>query len=143
VHHVVPFREFGWVPGQNENHRQANALANLATLCPECHRLAERKVAVQSTLAGLSRVLGQLIPLYLMCDPGDLLLHSDVQAAQTGRPTIFVIELFPEVLERVIELVRDCPCAAGCPSCIGPLGGDDQAKRRVIQLARVLGEEGG
>ena len=154
VHHLRPFREFGWIPGQNENHRQANALSNLVTLCPACHRQAEQKVAVQSTLTGLSRVLGQLIPLFLMCDPNDLMLHSDVQAAQTGLPTIFVIDgvpggiglsealpaVFPEVLERAAELVRGCPCAAGCPSCIGPLVGDEQAKRRVIELARVLGE---
>jgi len=156
VHHLVPFRDFGWVPGLNENHRQANALSNLITLCPDCHRLAEHKVAVMSTLTGLSRVLGQLIPLFLMCDPGDLLLHSDVQASQTGLPSIFVIDgvpggvglsealppLYPELLTRVAELVSDCPCAAGCPSCIGPLGGDDVAKRRVIELARVLGEKG-
>ncbi|NLG27154.1 MAG: DEAD/DEAH box helicase [Chloroflexi bacterium] len=152
VHHLVPFREFGWVAGLNENHRQANALANLVTLCHDCHRQAEQRVAVMSTLLGLSRVLGQIVPLYLMCDPGDLLLHSDVQAPQTGLPTIFVIdgvpggiglsealpELFPAVLERASELVRACPCGAGCPSCIGPLGGDDQAKQRVIALSRAL-----
>jgi len=54
VHHVVPFRSFGYVPGENETYRQANKLSNLVTLCPSCHQLTESgKKSVQlSLLAG-------------------------------------------------------------------------------------------
>ena len=151
VHHVTPFREFGWIAGENENYRQANRLSNLITLCPSCHRRAEEGVAVQSTLAGLGRVLGHLVPLYLMCDTRDVGIMTDVQAEQTGLPTAFFIDrvpagiglseqvmaLFDPLLHSAIELVRDCPCRAGCPSCIGP-GGEPQAKRQVLHLAETL-----
>lgn len=151
VHHVVPFREFRWVPGENENYRQANRLSNLITLCPSCHRRAEEGVAVQSTLAGLGRVLGHLVPLYLMCDAHDVGIVTDVQAEQTGLPTAFFIDrvpagiglseqvmaLFGPLLRSAAEMVRDCPCGAGCPSCIGP-GGEPEAKGQVLRLAKAL-----
>ena len=153
VHHVVPFRDFRWVPGQNENYRQANRLSNLVTLCPNCHRRAEEGVAVQSTLAGLGRVLGHLVPLYLMCDARDVGIITDVRAEQTDLPTIFFVDrapagiglseqvmaLFDPLLHSATELVRDCPCTAGCPSCIGP-GGGPEAKQQVVHLAEVLRE---
>lgn len=51
VHHIRPFREFGYVVGENENHIQANALSNLITLCFSCHRKAETgKIALQPPL---------------------------------------------------------------------------------------------
>lgn len=47
VHHIVPFREFGYIPNENENYRQANRLINLITLCPTCHTKAEfGKIAI-------------------------------------------------------------------------------------------------
>jgi len=151
VHHVVPFREFHWIPGENDNYRQANRLSNLVTLCPSCHRQAEEGVAVQSTLAGLGRVLGHLVPLYLMCDAHDVSIATEVRAEQTGRPTAFFIDrvpagiglseqvmaLFEQLLGSAVELVRDCPCASGCPYCIGP-NGEPRAKQQVVHLAEVL-----
>lgn len=41
VHHIVAFREFGYIPGENEKHKQANDLANLVTLCNFCHQQIE------------------------------------------------------------------------------------------------------
>ncbi len=37
VHHIVPFRLFGYVPGKNNNHLIANQLDNLITLCNKHH----------------------------------------------------------------------------------------------------------
>lgn len=153
VHHIIPFREFKWIPGENENHVQANHLSNLITLCPSCHRRAEQQIAVQSTLAALSRVLGHLIPLWLMCDPHDIGMLSDIQAPQTGLPTIFIYDqipggiglceqiphLYAELLSKAAELVRDCPCASGCPSCIGPTGEtNDRPKQQLLRLIAAL-----
>jgi len=44
------------------------------------------------------------------------------------------------MLADAAELVRGCPCVAGCPSCIGPLGGVDGAKEACLLLlsANVL-----
>jgi DEAD/DEAH box helicase domain-containing protein len=155
VHHIRPFREFGWLPGENENHLQANALSNLITLCSSCHRRAEQNVSVQSTLSRLGRVIGHLIPLLLMCDPSDVSIHSEVQAPQTGLPTLFIVDnapggaglseeipsLFGELLSKAAELVRDCPCVSGCPSCIGPADeAERQAKQQVLRLIAALQE---
>lgn len=41
VHHIKPFREFGYLPGENENYREANELFNLVSLCQSCHAAAE------------------------------------------------------------------------------------------------------
>jgi len=152
VHHVVPFREFHWIPGQNENHREANRLTNLLTLCPSCHHKVEQNVAVQSTLSSLGRVLGNLAPLFLMCDPHDVSIFSDVQARQTGLPTIFFLdripggvglseelqEVFPELLHSAAELIHDCPCPAGCPSCVGPGEPGGKTKEQVLRLIAAL-----
>jgi 5-methylcytosine-specific restriction endonuclease McrA len=51
VHHIKPFREFGYIPGENENYRQANRLSNLICLCSSCHRKADAgSIAVQPYL---------------------------------------------------------------------------------------------
>ena len=41
VHHVTPFRLFGYIPNENENHVLANDLTNLLSLCKKCHKQAE------------------------------------------------------------------------------------------------------
>lgn len=41
VHHIIPFRMFGYKKGENDNHIQANELSNLACLCKRCHKLVE------------------------------------------------------------------------------------------------------
>ena len=69
VHHKIPFRMFRDESGHILRER-ANQLDNLVTLCPECHKKTETAVRVRSGLAGLSYVLGNLAPLFLMCDPG-------------------------------------------------------------------------
>jgi len=153
VHHVVPFREFGWVPGENDAYLRANHLSNLITLCPNCHRLAEQRVAVQSTLAGLARLLSHVAPLRLMCDPRDLGVQSDVEAPQTRLPTIFVYDQAPggvglsdgayeqcaDLLDMAAELVRDCPCESGCPACLGvAYVTNPRAKEQVLRLIAAL-----
>ncbi|MCE5260275.1 MAG: DEAD/DEAH box helicase [Chloroflexi bacterium] len=153
VHHIVPFREFGYVAGANDFHLEANRLANLTTLCPACHRQAEQNTAVADTLSSLGRVLANLLPLYLMCDPSDLGVSTDLHAPQTGKPTLFVfdaasggvglsqatMECFSRVLTGAQELVESCLCSAGCPSCIGPgSAADSNAKERVLHLIAAL-----
>ncbi len=158
VHHLIPFREFGWVPGQNTAYLQANRLENLVTLCANCHRRAEQQVAVRGTLSGLGRVLGHLLPLFLMCDPGDVGVSVEPEARQTGLPTLFMVDEIPggvglseelltlcdDLLLRARELVSACPCENGCPSCVEPaLSKDREAKRRVIALIDALGPQRG
>lgn len=51
VHHIKPFREFGYILGTNENYLLANDLTNLVSLCKQCHRKAEHhKIPLQPYL---------------------------------------------------------------------------------------------
>ncbi len=130
VHHKIPFRTFA-------SREQANQLINLITLCAACHRHVETVVRMRSGLAGLGYVLGQLAPLYLMCDARDLGMHSDPQSPLAdGKPAVVIydqvpagigfserlFELHAEVMTSAYELVSACECADGCPSCVGPGG---------------------
>lgn len=130
VHHKTPFRSFA-------SAQAANQLENLITLCPACHRRAEAVVRMRSGLAGLSFVLSHLAPLFVMCDSRDLGVHSDPQSPlSAGHPTIIIydqapggiglsqriFEIHSDLIGRARELVGECPCTDGCPSCVGPGG---------------------
>lgn len=154
VHHLRPFREFGYVPGENRNDRLANDLDNLVTLCPTCHHRVEAARGTRSALSGLSYALGNIAPLYLMCDPRDIGSVVEVRSRQTGGPTITLYDHLPEGLglaERLYELhsdllsgarelVQGCGCQDGCPACVGPAGpGGGEVKQLTIQLLEALG----
>ena len=128
VHHKIPFRMFNSI-------EQANQLTNLITLCAACHRKAETTVRVRSGLAGLAYALGNLAPMYLMCDAGDLGVHADAEAPWAeGRPSVILYDLIPagigfseylfeahqELVHQARALVAGCQCSDGCPSCVGP-----------------------
>jgi DEAD/DEAH box helicase domain-containing protein len=155
VHHKLPFRMFA-------SRAEANRMDNLVTLCPACHRKAEQNVRIRSGLAGLSYVLGQLAPLFLMCDPGDLGVHTDAVGTLRGpsasnegaaRPSVVLFDQVPagigfsqklyemhaELAARARELVSECECKDGCPSCVGP-GGENGlgGKRETLEILRIL-----
>ncbi|MFL7870623.1 MAG: DEAD/DEAH box helicase [Anaerolineales bacterium] len=154
VHHKIPFRMFRDENGHILRER-ANQLDNLTTLCPECHKKAESAVRVRSGLAGLSYVLGNLAPLFLMCDPGDLGTHIEpVGTADFPQPAVVLYDLVPagigfsqklyemhdELIRNALELVRQCACSDGCPSCVGPggesgMGGKQETLAILEQLA--------
>ena len=149
VHHKIPFRMF-------ELAEQANNLANLITLCNSCHRKVETAVRVRSGLAGLAFTLGNLAPLFLMCDIGDMGIHSDPQSSLAdGKPAIVLYDLIPGgiglseriydihsvLMQRGHELVEACGCEDGCPSCVGPGGeGGLGGKRETLALLKELSQ---
>lgn len=136
IHHIRPFREYGYVPGANENYKLANQVSNLITLCPSCHRNAEASQQTRSALGGLAYVLRNLAPLFLMCDPGDIQVSVESLSPLTKAPTLVVYErvaagvgfserlyeLHQELIDASLELVTDCRCRDGCPACVGPPG---------------------
>ncbi|RME43150.1 MAG: DUF1998 domain-containing protein, partial [Chloroflexi bacterium] len=155
IHHISPFRDFGYVPGENERYRVANQLDNLITLCRVCHRRAENAQRFQGALTGLAHVLGHVAPLYLMCDYRDIGIQAEVQAAWSKQPTVTIYEQVPagvgfsetlfrlhgRLLATAQELIRDCPCDRGCPSCVGPVDevGED-AKAYTLAILEELGD---
>ncbi len=147
VHHKIPFRRF-------DSYQQANRLTNLITLCRSCHRQAETAVRMRSGLTGLATVLGHLAPLFLMCDAHDVGVHADPQSPLAqGQPAVVIYDMVPagvgfserlfalhnELITRAHELVAVCPCADGCPSCIGPAGEDGAGgKRETLAILTEL-----
>lgn len=147
VHHKQPFRSFA-------SYKEANLIENLITLCPNCHRRAETIVRIRSGLAGLSFVLQNLAPLYLMCDPRDLGVYSDPKADfAEAKPAVVIFdqlgnalgfsqklfELHDELMRSAHQLVKECPCVDGCPSCVGPGGEQGKgSKRETLALLEEL-----
>jgi DEAD/DEAH box helicase domain-containing protein len=132
VHHKVPFRRFA-------SSERANRLDNLVTLCPRCHQRVEQAVRVRSGLSGLAYLLRRLAPLHLMCDRGDIGVHSDPRSPLANKqPAVIFYERVPgglgfsrrlyalhqTLIDQAKEWVTTCPCAEGCPSCVGPPGED-------------------
>ncbi len=146
VHHKIPFKAF-------TSAIEANRLDNLITLCSTCHRKAEQNVRIRSGLAGLSYALSQLAPLFLMCDPSDLGVHTDATGSIRGLPSVFLYDQVPagigfsqklfeihdELIVRTLELVSECECKDGCPSCVGP-GGENGygGKQETIAILKEL-----
>jgi len=85
-----------------------------------------------SSLHAAEHSLIALLPLWAMCDRWDIGGLSTNVHFQTGLPTIFVYDGHPGgvgITERGFEsfegwvgdttrMLRGCPCAAGCPSCV-------------------------
>lgn len=73
-----------------------------------------------------------VLPLIAMCDRWDIGGLSTNLHMQTGTPTIFIydghpggigltkraFELFPRLVGDALRLISECPCEAGCPSCV-------------------------
>jgi DEAD/DEAH box helicase domain-containing protein len=82
-------------------------------------------------LLGIANVLTEVLPLLVMSDPSDI--GSVVDQTNTDVPSIFVYDKYPggagfaqrayerieELFASALELIRDCPCREGCPSCVG------------------------
>ena len=157
VHHIRPFRAFGWVAGANRHDLAANDLDNLVTLCGGCHRAAERALGLHGGLSGLGYAVRHIAPLFLMCDARDIEVAAEARAPWTGRPTVAVYEraagglgygatlfqVHEQLLGACAEAVQACGCDHGCPSCVGPVDdGDPEAKERALTVLAELGAAG-
>jgi DEAD/DEAH box helicase domain-containing protein len=101
-----------------------------------------------------------LFPLFALCDRNDVAGISYLRHPQIGRAAVFFYDqhaggvglapsLFGRVetlLETTLELIRDCPCEEGCPSCVhSPKCGsgnrpiDKEASLRILEL--LIGHE--
>jgi DEAD/DEAH box helicase domain-containing protein len=97
-----------------------------------------------------------VLPLIAMCDRWDIGGLSTNAHPQTGGPTIFIYDGHPGGIgitrrgfaefERLVDdarrLIGECPCTAGCPSCVqSPKCGnlnEPLSKRGALELLRRL-----
>ena len=147
VHHLQPFRTF-------TSMATANALNNLISLCPTCHRLAEQSIRIRSGLSGLAYLLRNLAPLLLMCDFGDLGVLSEVTSPLAdGQPAVIVYDNIPggiglcdglytlqhPLFLEAFQTISTCQCKDGCPACVGPIGEEGYGgKQETIALLEAL-----
>jgi DEAD/DEAH box helicase domain-containing protein len=103
---------------------------------------------LEAGLQGMAHALRHVASLHLMCDPRDLGSVAEVRSVTTMLPTVTIYEVYPggvgfssrmyelhrELLDDAAALVRDCPCLAGCPSCVGPLHLVEGAKEACLRL---------
>lgn len=156
VHHIVPFRDYGYVPGRNRAYLEANRLENLLTLCQSCHQAVEAAQGRRSALSGLASVLRNVATLLLMCSPNDIGIIVEQRSTYTKVPTITVYDHAPgglglsarlyDLHEALLtgshDMVRDCACLEGCPACVGPVGevGAETKQLTVALLEAMIGQ---
>lgn len=111
---------------------------------------------LQDGLFGLTHLLRNLAPIFLMCDPRDLQGVAQVRSPFTGAPTLFLyenqpggvgmarrlFEIHPQLMAAARDVLGRCGCNAGCPACVGPsLAGHDANKRAAMLLLSRLAAE--
>ncbi|OXS80240.1 DEAD/DEAH box helicase [Domibacillus enclensis] len=110
--------------------------------------MEEPEKSLEHLLMGVANVLHHVVPIHTMCDRSDIHVSSQIKAAHSGKPTIFLYDHYPggiglaedvfkrfnEVKEAAKDLIQKCPCDNGCPSCIG-MGFDGMdLKRKSVEL---------
>lgn len=111
-------------------------------------------------LHGAEHALIALMPLFVLCDRWDIGGLSCPAFGENGEPMIFVYDgyeggiglaekaytLLPELFSRTHEMVRDCSCRKGCPSCIySPKCGNDNVpldKEATVMILAGLAAAG-
>jgi DEAD/DEAH box helicase domain-containing protein len=118
---------------------------------------------------GLSFAMRSVAQLLLMCDRGDVGVSIDggsldrvtrtggkggVPEALQAEPNVFIYDNYPggigfsrplfemhdTLLARTRELIAECPCESGCPSCVGPEGNTGpRAKAVALEILERLG----
>jgi DEAD/DEAH box helicase domain-containing protein len=73
-----------------------------------------------------------LLPIFALCDRNDVGGISTPLHADTGKPQVFIYDAYPggigiaekgfelveELWRATLNAIEECPCEAGCPSCI-------------------------
>jgi len=95
-------------------------------------KLGQNKL--ENGLIGIANLIENIAPLFLLADSRDLNNTVQIKSPFTGLPTVFFYDSYPggiglseklfrvhgKLLDRAHELLTDCPCEQGCPSCVGP-----------------------
>ncbi|HDK35523.1 MAG TPA: DEAD/DEAH box helicase [Bacteroidetes bacterium] len=86
-------------------------------------------------LYGISNVLANVAPLYIMSDPKDIRSVPMVRDPFNKRPAVYIYDNYPggvgfseklfeihaQLVQAAYDVIRKCPCESGCPSCVGPM----------------------
>ncbi|MBI4277936.1 MAG: DUF1998 domain-containing protein [Armatimonadetes bacterium] len=119
-------------------------------------RLRAQELDLAGSIHAVEHAAIGLLPLFSMCDRWDIGGVSYPAHPQTGLATIFVYDghpggvgitekgyaLLEDLLRASLRAIEECPCEAGCPSCVqSPKCGnmnDPLDKRGATVLLRLL-----
>lgn len=107
---------------------------------------------LEQLLLGIANVIQHIVPVMVMCDRSDVHVTSQIKAAHTGLPTIFIYDHYPggigladdvykrfdDVKQAAANLIKKCSCKDGCPSCIGNEIDGINGKQKSVQLLSML-----
>ncbi len=113
-------------------------------------RITGSNLDLAGGLHGAEHAIIAMMPLHVMCDRWDIGGLSSTVFGENGEPVVFVYdgyeggiglaekayEILPEIFSSAHELVRDCRCEEGCPSCIysPKCGNDNQPLDKVAAM---------
>ena len=109
---------------------------------------------LKNGMLAITNLLRIVAPLYLMCAPQDVAVLYQVKSPITDRPTVILYDNCPGgvglahkaygmqklLLEKALQIVTDCACTQGCPSCAGPVGeiGTDGKQTAMVLLKELI-----
>ncbi len=120
------------------------------TLPDEMEARFERE-PLKNAMIGLAHLIRHIAPMHLMCAPQDINVVYHVKDPFTGKPTIYLYDSVPGgiglsdrvyemesvLLKRALEMLWECPCTDGCPSCVGATAGSG-AKFTLMKILKEL-----
>ncbi|WP_404428327.1 DEAD/DEAH box helicase [Sutcliffiella horikoshii] len=107
---------------------------------------------LEKSLLGIAHALKHVTPLLLMCEPMDMQVVPQVKSTHDEKPVVYFYDRYPggvglsekaydyinELLTSAGELIGNCPCRSGCPSCIGADYPDEDSKELALSLLQKL-----
>jgi DEAD/DEAH box helicase domain-containing protein len=123
--------------------------------------IAERSMDFPGGLHALEHAAIGILPLFAMCDRNDIGGLSTPNHPDTGKAQVFIYDAYPggvgisekgyqvlpDLWRATLRLLQECPCEAGCPSCVhSPKCGNnneplDKRAAQVI-LEHLVGVDG-
>ncbi len=115
---------------------------------------------LQDALHGLGNVLKTIGTVLLLSDPRDLavaVLDDSAQKKTAFEPDVVLYDNYPggigqsdplyrrrdALFKAALDLTSNCPCSAGCPSCVGPQAGiASRGKEGAIRILEKLSATG-
>ena len=125
---------------------------NAVWLSFEKEQFNESEERLEQALISVANALQSIAPLMVMCDPSDLHVVPQIKAVHNEQPTIFLYDRYPggiglsdkvyeqmnDVLNQTNQLIVNCSCESGCPSCIGMEAQGEYAKSDALVLLQQL-----
>jgi DEAD/DEAH box helicase domain-containing protein len=119
-------------------------------------KIKNKSLDFDGGLHGIEHAMIGIMPFHVMCDRWDIGGVSAPNHSDTMKPTVYIydgfeggigltekaFELIVNIVKMTLELVRDCKCEAGCPSCIySPKCGNENKpldKKATILIVKEL-----